>query len=101
MHGWQHVNTDWVTFEPVDSAFKRVPKREVSHTVLVSNLANRLQPVLRYDLDDSVVERTDPCPRAATRSRRSGCKDAPLIWCASHTGRSGRQSAADGVLRPA
>ncbi len=61
-HGWLHVNTDWATFEPVDSEFKRVPKGQVSHTVLVSNLANRLQPVLRYDLGDSVIERPDPCP---------------------------------------
>lgn len=61
-HGWLHVNTDWATLEPVDSSFKAVPKGQVSHTVLVSNLANRLQPVLRYDLGDSVLERPDSCP---------------------------------------
>ncbi|MBN9318002.1 MAG: phenylacetate--CoA ligase family protein [Devosia sp.] len=61
-HGWLHVNTDWATLEPVDASYKPVPKGHVSHTVLVSNLANRLQPVLRYDLGDSVVERPDPCP---------------------------------------
>jgi phenylacetate-coenzyme A ligase PaaK-like adenylate-forming protein len=33
-----------------------------SHTVLVSNLANRVQPILRYDLGDSVLQRPDPCP---------------------------------------
>jgi phenylacetate-CoA ligase len=61
-HGWLHVNTDWATFEAVDAGYKLVPKGTVSHTVLVSNLANRLQPVLRYDLGDSIVERPDPCP---------------------------------------
>lgn len=61
-HGWLHVNTDWATLEPVDASYKPVPKGQVSHTVLVSNLANRLQPVLRYDLGDSVLERPDPCP---------------------------------------
>lgn len=61
-HGWLHVNTDWATLEPVDSSFRRVSKGQASHTVLVSNLANRLQPVLRYDLGDSVLERPDPCP---------------------------------------
>jgi phenylacetate-coenzyme A ligase PaaK-like adenylate-forming protein len=33
-----------------------------SHTVLISNLANRAQPILRYDLGDSVLQRPDPCP---------------------------------------
>jgi phenylacetate-CoA ligase len=60
--GWLHVNTDWVTCEAVDADHKPVAKGEVSHTVLVSNLANRLQPVLRYDLGDSIIERPDPCP---------------------------------------
>ena len=35
---------------------------EQSHTVLVSNLANRVQPILRYDLGDSILQRPDPCP---------------------------------------
>lgn len=61
-HGWLHVNTDWVTFEPVDAEYRPVPPGQVSHTVLVSNLANRLQPIIRYDLGDSVVESDDPCP---------------------------------------
>ena len=29
--------------------------------MLLSNLANRIQPILRYDLGDSVTARTDPC----------------------------------------
>tara|TARA_R100000365_G_scaffold1582_1_gene5308 strand:+ start:834 stop:2195 length:1362 start_codon:yes stop_codon:yes gene_type:complete len=61
-HGWLHVNSDWVTFEPVDADHQPVPPGRVSHTVLVSNLANRLQPIIRYDLGDSVLERPDPCP---------------------------------------
>ncbi|HRD74393.1 MAG TPA: phenylacetate--CoA ligase family protein [Hyphomicrobiaceae bacterium] len=61
-HGWLHVNSDWATFEAVDASHRPVPKGDVSHTVLVSNLANALQPVLRYDLGDSIVERPDACP---------------------------------------
>ncbi len=30
--------------------------------MLVSNLANRLQPILRYDLGDSILQRPGPCP---------------------------------------
>lgn len=60
--GWLHVNSDWVTFEPVDTDYRPVAPGEQSHTVLISNLANRVQPILRYDLGDSVLQRPDPCP---------------------------------------
>ncbi|ACG80221.1 coenzyme F390 synthetase (plasmid) [Phenylobacterium zucineum HLK1] len=60
--GWLHVNADWVVFEPVDANHQPVAPGEPSHTVLISNLANRVQPILRYDLGDSVVQRPDPCP---------------------------------------
>lgn len=59
---WLHVNTDWVVLEPVDSSYQPVAPGTQSHTVLLSNLANRVQPILRYDLGDSVLERPDPCP---------------------------------------
>lgn len=60
--GWLHVNADWLTFEPVDADHRPVPPGEESHTVLVSNLANRVQPILRYDLGDRILTRPDPCP---------------------------------------
>lgn len=59
---WLHVNSDWAVLEPVDTDYRPVPPGEQSHTVLLSNLANRVQPVLRYDLGDSIVQRPDPCP---------------------------------------
>ena len=59
---WRHVNVDWLVFEPVDAGHRPVPAGTESHTVLVSNLANRVQPILRYDLGDSVLQRPDPCP---------------------------------------
>lgn len=60
--GWLHVNSDWVVLEAVDADYRPTPPGEPSHTVLISNLANRVQPILRYDLGDSVLERPDPCP---------------------------------------
>ena len=60
--GWLHVNSDWAVLEPVDADFCSVPPGTLSHTVLLSNLANRVQPILRYDLGDRVVQRQDPCP---------------------------------------
>jgi phenylacetate-CoA ligase len=61
-HGWHHVNIDWYGLEPVDADHKPVPPGEPSHTVLVTNLVNRVQPILRYDLGDSIVMKPDPCP---------------------------------------
>lgn len=61
-HGWLHVNSDWVVYEPVDADYRAVTPGEPSHTVLISNLANRVQPILRYDLGDSILQRPDPCP---------------------------------------
>ncbi len=59
--GWLHVNADWVVLEPVDANHRPIPPGTQSHTVLLSNLANRVQPILRYDLGDSVLQRPDPC----------------------------------------
>lgn len=61
-HKWLHVNTDWVVLEPVDAGYQPTPPGEQSHTVLISNLANRVQPILRYDLGDSILVRPDLCP---------------------------------------
>lgn len=59
---WLHVNSDWAILEPVDEDFRPTPVGESSHTVLLTNLANRIQPIIRYALGDSVLVRPDPCP---------------------------------------
>ncbi|MDF9752877.1 phenylacetate--CoA ligase family protein [Arthrobacter sp. ES3-54] len=59
--GLLHVNADWNIVEPVDDAFRPVPAGELSHTVLVTNLANRVQPLIRYNLGDRVQLDTGPC----------------------------------------
>ena len=60
--GWLHVNADWALLEPVDAQHRPTPPGVQSHTVLLTNLANRVQPIIRYDLGDSVLQRPDPCP---------------------------------------
>lgn len=60
--GWLHVNSDWTILEPVDARYEPTPAGTLSHTVLISNLANQVQPILRYDLGDRILLRPDPCP---------------------------------------
>jgi phenylacetate-coenzyme A ligase PaaK-like adenylate-forming protein len=52
--GWLHLNAEWVMLEPVDRERRPVPPGQASYTVLLTNLANRVQPLIRYDLGDSV-----------------------------------------------
>ena len=61
-HGCLHVNDDWAILEPVDERLQPVPPGEVSHTTLLTNLANRTQPLLRYRLDDRVRVLPARCP---------------------------------------
>ena len=60
--GRMHVNVDWFIIEPVDAQGNPVPAGQRSDTVLVTNLANFIQPLIRYELGDSVVVDPEPCP---------------------------------------
>lgn len=61
-HRWLHINSDWVILEPVEADYSPTPPGTPSHTVLLTNLANTVQPIIRYDLGDTVTARPDPCP---------------------------------------
>lgn len=85
--GWLHLNEDWVLFEPVDAEDRRVPPGEASDGVLVTNLANRVQPTLRYRLDDEVVLRPDRCPCGSSlRAIRVLGRDVDVLRVAGETG---------------
>jgi phenylacetate-CoA ligase len=53
--GRLHLNSDWFVVEPIDAAGRPVPSGTRSDALLVTNLANYVQPVIRYQLGDSVV----------------------------------------------
>jgi len=59
--GALHVNADWVVLEPVDASYRLLDPGETSATVLLTNLANGIQPLLRYDLGDSITVLPAPC----------------------------------------
>ncbi|MBK6866437.1 MAG: phenylacetate--CoA ligase family protein [Burkholderiales bacterium] len=60
-HGCLHVNEDWVVLEPVDERHRPVPPGQPSHSVLLTNLANLVQPLIRYDLGDQLTLRAERC----------------------------------------
>jgi phenylacetate-CoA ligase len=90
-YGRLHVNADWLILEPVDAAGGPVAPGEASHTTLLTNLANHVQPLLRYDLGDSVTVSPAPCPcgNPLPAVRPEGRRDE-VLWI----------ELADGVSRP-
>lgn len=60
-NGNLHANTDWVVLEPVDHDYQPVEPGKPSDTVLLTNLANRIQPLVRYDLGDSTTMYEESC----------------------------------------
>ncbi len=60
--GWYHVNNDVVILEPVDAEYRPVPSGIMSHTVLVTNLVGKVQPIIRYDLGDRLLVKLEICP---------------------------------------
>jgi phenylacetate-coenzyme A ligase PaaK-like adenylate-forming protein len=52
--GKLHLHEDWVIAEPVDEQLRPVPPGTLSHAALITNLANTVQPIIRYRLDDRI-----------------------------------------------
>ena len=84
-HGRLHLNDDWVVLEPVDRQLRPVPSGTAPDAVLLTHLANHVQPLLRYRLDDSVHFTGERC--------RCGCA-LPVI---DVQGRSGHTLQLRGV----
>ncbi|MGZ5659830.1 MAG: phenylacetate--CoA ligase family protein [Usitatibacter sp.] len=76
--GWLHVNSEWVILEPVDADGRPARPGTLSHSVLVTNLANRVQPVIRYDLGDrmTLLPGRCGCGNALPAIRVEGRSDA-------------------------
>ena len=66
--GWEcshrqlHANCDWVILESVDEKGLPVPAGQPSHSTLLTNLANYVQPLIRYDLGDQITLHDERCP---------------------------------------
>lgn len=86
-HGNLHVNSDWVIVESVDEAGQPVPDGTMGQTTLVTNLANHVQPVIRYDLGDRTTISRQRCACGSPLPVISvhGRDDEPLVLGASGT----------------
>ena len=65
-HGHMHLNADWILLEPVDSMHNPVPPGRLSDRTLITNLSNRVMPILRYELGDRVTASPESCPCGIT-----------------------------------
>lgn len=56
-----HINEDYVILEPVDKDNNPVGYGVLSDKVLITNLANYIQPFIRYELNDRVIVHDEKC----------------------------------------
>jgi phenylacetate-coenzyme A ligase PaaK-like adenylate-forming protein len=61
-HTGLHLFEDQVLIEVVDDDYRPVPAGEPGSRLLITNLYNRTQPLIRYELTDLVTVSPDPCP---------------------------------------
>lgn len=57
-----HVNSDMAILENVDANYQPVPLGKPGAKVLLTNLMNFTQPIIRYEIDDVITLSPDPCP---------------------------------------
>jgi len=90
--GWEcrcgnlHVNADWVILEPVDEQGQPTPLGQPSHSTLLTNLANLVQPLIRYDLGDQMIWHPEPCACGSTLPviQVKGRLDDALVMAGPH-----------------
>jgi phenylacetate-CoA ligase len=85
--GALHLNSDWAILEPVDEQGRRVPAGTAGATTLLTNLANHVQPLLRYDIGDRVVLHSESCAcgsRLPVIDVEGRCDDTVLLGNDAH-----------------
>jgi phenylacetate-CoA ligase len=77
-----HINSDWAILEVVDDNYQPVPPGTLGKKILVTNLANTVQPFIRYEVGDQLVIADEACrcgsrlPRVAHVEGRA----AEIFW---------------------
>jgi phenylacetate-CoA ligase len=65
----KHVADDLVILEPADADGNVVPYGQPAERLLLTNLFNLAQPLIRYDLKDAVTMTDEPCPCGCAHRR--------------------------------
>jgi phenylacetate-coenzyme A ligase PaaK-like adenylate-forming protein len=83
-----HVNADWAILEVVDQDNRPVPAGTPGKKVLITNLANRIQPFIRYEVGDVVTMAADRCRCGSLlpRVQRIEGRTADTFWIQDGTG---------------
>ena len=83
-----HVNADWAILEVVDEDYRPVPAGQLGHKVLMTNLANTVQPFIRYEIGDRIAMATEPCGcgNRLPRIERVVGRAADFFWVQTATG---------------
>lgn len=68
-HQGLHLFEDLCLYEVVDADNRPVPSGQPGAKVLVTNLYNRAQPIIRFEVSDLVTVVDDPCPCGSTFRR--------------------------------
>jgi phenylacetate-CoA ligase len=64
-----HIADDLVILEPADADGNVVPYGQPAERMLLTNLFNLAQPLIRYDLVDAVTMTDEPCPCGCAHRR--------------------------------
>jgi phenylacetate-CoA ligase len=64
-----HIADDLVILEPADADGNVVPYGQPAERMLLTNLFNLTQPLIRYDLADAVTMTDEPCPCGCAHRR--------------------------------
>ncbi len=67
--GGMHLCDDLVIVEPVDPQGRPVPAGVPSAKVYLTNLFNRVLPLIRYELEDEMTFLDEPCPCGSAHRR--------------------------------
>jgi phenylacetate-CoA ligase len=80
--GGMHVNADWVILEVVDEHNQPVPDGKQGAKVLITNLANYVQPIIRYQIGDVVTMATKACDCGSNLPliERVIGRDSDMFW---------------------
>ncbi len=82
-HQGLHLFEDLFIVEYVDGDGRPVPDGEVGHKLLLTNLFNWTQPLIRYELSDMVALDSRPCACGRTTRLSQPSKDGATTSCCS------------------